>query len=112
MNRNIKNAISNESWRDTKAKYEKFLGIDSLNKLPKIQEFSQHRDPMLLANLLLTTYLDNLKKIGLNYVDNARIRRYYYLVFASGHERGLEFWRKVTTATNGGQFNLMGDLLG
>jgi three-Cys-motif partner protein len=111
MNRNIKNALTNESWVETKEKYENFLGISDLSALPDILKFAQHNDPKWLSNLLLKRYQERLNEIGLIHVDSVKIRHYYYLIFATGHERGLKFWHETTKVMNGGQTNLLGDLL-
>lgn len=63
-----------------------------------------------LRRLLASIYQDQLRSLGYT-VFGERVMRFrngplYRLVFASKHERGLEFWDKVTRKDKGGQRGL------
>jgi hypothetical protein len=60
--------------------------------------------------LLATIYCDQLRQLGYQQFDQKVMKSpkgpLYRLVFASKHERGLEFWEKVTKKDKGGQRDL------
>ena len=64
------------------------------------------------ARVLLDSYRDELENIGYSYirdhvrVDNSRHTTLYCLIFASKHERGADFWDKVTLRKESGQFRM------
>ena len=64
------------------------------------------------ARVLLDAYTNELAKIGYSYiqdhvmVENSQNLPMYYLIFASKHERGADFWGKVTNRKQGGQFRM------
>ena len=64
------------------------------------------------ARVLLDAYTGELEKIGYSYirdhvmVDNSQHLPMYYLIFASKHERGADFWDKVTQRKESGQIRM------
>jgi len=64
------------------------------------------------TRVLLDTYKKELQGIDYKFVrdhvgvQNSRGIPLYYLIFASKHERGSEFWDKVTTRQESGQFRM------
>ena len=64
------------------------------------------------ARVLLDAYGGELKNIGYRYiednvlVDNSRHSTLYCLLFASKHERGADFWDKVTNRKQSGQIRM------
>ncbi len=64
------------------------------------------------ARVLLDSYAGELKSVGYQYirdhvlVDNSKQLPLYYLIFASKHERGADFWDKVTQRKQSGQFRM------
>ena len=66
----------------------------------------------LPARILLDAYTNELNAIGYSYVRdrvmvaNSRNLTLYYLIFASKHERGADFWDKVTDRKQSGQFRM------
>ena len=66
------------------------------------------------ARVLLDFYSEELKGIGYEYisdhvmVDNSKHLPMYYLIFASKHELGADFWEKVTRRKQSGQFRMLG----
>lgn len=60
------------------------------------------------AEKLRTRYFERLRDVGYSHFDSVRIensagRDIYSLVFASKHERGLDFWKKATAKDAHGQ---------
>ncbi len=66
------------------------------------------------ARVLLDAYAHELHQIGYRYVkdnvmvDNSKHTTLYCLLFASKHERGADFWDKVTQRQASGQFRMLG----
>ena len=64
------------------------------------------------ARVLLDAYTSELAKIGYSYiqdhvmVENSQNLPMYYLIFASKHERGADFWGKVTNRQQSGQIRM------
>ena len=64
------------------------------------------------TRVLLDAYKKELHRIDYKYVrdhvgvQNSRGIPLYYLIFASKHERGSEFWEKVTIRQESGQFRM------
>ena len=64
------------------------------------------------ARVLLDAYSSELENIGYKYiqdkvvVDNSRHLPLYCLIFASKHERGSDFWDRVTKRKQSGQFRM------
>jgi len=51
-------------------------------------------------------YVNSLRKIGYQHFDFKHIENYYDLVFASSHEKGIEFWKKANAIQFDGQRQL------
>jgi hypothetical protein len=103
FNRNIPMAFQN---KNVAMKYSNFLDSktffsDPANKnLYKIGNFNKLRENFRL------TYQDSLKKIGYNYFDIELVEHYYDILFAAGHPKAIEFWRKATAIEYNGQRKL------
>lgn len=103
FNRNIKKAIdSPETHQNVINKYKTFLGSDDFFNDPRIKTASQ-KDLRLIFR---DAYMDSLKNIGYQYFDFKHIENYYDLVFASSHEKGIEFWGKANKVQYDGQRSL------
>lgn len=94
-----------------------------LAQLDKFMNGISYKDPFqaamrrttpgeLPARVLLDAYAAELRNIGYQYirdnvlVDNSRHLTLYCLIFASKHERGTDFWDKVTQRQESGQFRM------
>ena len=73
----------------------------------------KHENPNVTSTRVLLDFYENeLKGIGYKYindqveVENSVRRPQYHLIFASKHERGSEFWDKVTNRQETGQMRL------
>lgn len=97
-------------------------------ELPQLDKFMNgigYKEPFLAAmrgdtpgekpaRVLLDAYAYELHQIGYRYVkdnvmvDNSKHTTLYCLLFASKHERGADFWDKVTQRQASGQFRMLG----
>lgn len=103
FNRNIGNAIqSPDTHQNVIKKYKSFLGSDDFFNNPQIKTAS----PRDLRLMFREAYVNSLRKIGYKHFDFKHIENYYDLVFASSHEKGLEFWKKANTIQFDGQRQL------
>lgn len=103
FNRNIGNAIqSPDTHQNVINKYKSFLGSDDFFNNPQIKTASQ-KDLRLMFR---EAYVSSLRKIGYLHFDFKHIENYYDLVFASSHEKGIEFWKKANTIQFDGQRQL------
>lgn len=103
FNRNIGNAIqSPDTHQNVINKYKSFLGSDDFFNNPQIKTAS----PRDLRLMFREAYVNSLREIGYKHFDFKHIENYYDLVFASSHEKGLEFWKKANTIQFDGQRQL------
>jgi three-Cys-motif partner protein len=82
-----------------------FLGRDDWRQALSDAPKSQH------AEILRKLYEQQLQTLGFNHFDYRRVssvegRPLYRLIFASGHERGLQIWRNVSKKGPGEQYGL------
>lgn len=100
VGRNIRNAILEpEKYAASHKKYSDFLGDDDFLKLPETIEKARRSDTSSLRTYYMEKYILQLNSLG--YIvgkpkpvgDGGRI--YYYLLFSSANERGIDFWNKV-----------------
>jgi three-Cys-motif partner protein len=107
-NRNIKQAVlAPEAYAETLKKYSNFVGNTSIFRSEKILELVNRNDSSALRLLLRDEYINSLKKIGYHHFDFMHIRNYYDLIFASSHERGIEFWKEANKIQPDGQRSLL-----
>lgn len=94
MIRNIKYAIENPA-SNVRAKYNSFFGnLDYLSEPEVIQIKKSSVESKKLAFAFLSEYKRNLKLIGLKYSAEKNVKNLYWLLYATGHKRGLDFWNK------------------
>ncbi len=102
--RNIRNAILfPESHKTVKNKYAHFLGSDSYYYNSRVIEAAKNGNHIELRRLFREEYTQSLHSIGYEYFDFESIENYYDLIFASSHEKGIEFWRKANAIKLDGQ---------
>ena len=98
VNRNIKNAILlPETHQAVLDKYKSFLGSDSFFNDPTVLEAAKNGNHLELRIKFRQAYIDSLKRIGCVFFDFKQIENYYDLVFATSHEKGIEFWQKANS---------------
>jgi three-Cys-motif partner protein len=97
VNRNIVPAILSPSYKTAREKYEKFLGVPGFCDQPEVMELAKSSDFGDLRRAFASTYDRKLREEGYMFTDVRRVKHFYYLLFASRNEKGLEFWRKSCT---------------
>lgn len=103
FNRNIGKAIDTpDTHQNVINKYKSFLGSGAFFNDPLVKTASQ-RDLRLMFR---GAYINSLKEIGYQHFDFKHIEHYYDLVFASSHEKGIEFWEKANKIQFDGQRQL------
>lgn len=118
LRRNIREAVNEpEKHHTNREKYEAFLGNREFFKREDVILAAQKDKLDDLIAKFNEEYCEQLKKTGLKYQDSVQIRSsgedgvpFYRLVFATGNQRGIEFWQKATHYKPSGQetfFNLM-----
>ena len=100
FNRNIGNAIgSPKTHEKVIEKYRNFLGYDDFFRDQRLQK----ADNLQRRNIFREYYINSFRRIGYKYFDSRKIRNYYDLMFASSHEKGIEFWEKINRTGFDGQ---------
>lgn len=99
--RNAKKAIDKDG--PVRRKYERFLGAPGFFEREDIRKLSSERD---LKIAFLRQLNEGLSELGYKYFDREPVKHYYGLLFASKHERGLDFWRKAQSISPAGQRSL------
>jgi three-Cys-motif partner protein len=107
FNRNVGNALLNpDKYPTVIGKYNRFL--DHAGFFTDIEniEFAKQKNFPELRRKFRTTYTENLKKLGYQYFDFTSVHKFYDILFATGHEKGLEFWEKAQKIGYDGQRKL------
>ena len=105
-NRNLIPSALKSSFEKVRRKYELFLGNEGFFETPEVLEAARDRKFPALRKLFAEAYKSEFEKLGYGHTDTRAIRHYYYLLFASKHSKGLEFWRKACTYSPHGQKQL------
>jgi len=104
FNRCARQVVLDRGFAETRDRYERFLGAEGFLAGPDVMAACDR--PEALRRLFARRYLESMRGIGLEYADTKPVRQYYYLLFASGDARGLEFWRKACKYDPSGQGTL------
>ncbi len=99
------------NWQRELPQLDKFMNGSSYRS--SFEYAMTNKDPSVTATrVLLDSYQKELKGIDYKYVNdlvgvkNSRGIPLYYLIFASKHERGADFWEKVTSIQESGQIRM------
>ena len=114
LNRNIlETAKEPVRFKTNKIKYERFLGDTEFFTDPDIQDLARLGDRQAIRRKFEDAYKRQLAKIGLNHQAEVSVCshgesgiHYYQLIFASGHSKGLEFWKEANKYPPSGQMQL------
>ncbi len=107
FNRNVGNALSNpEKYQNLIRKYDKFLDYSGFFLEPDHKALARSRNFQELRRLFRATYTENLKKLGYGFFDFTTIHGYYDILYASGNEKGIDFWKKAQAIKFDGQRKL------
>ena len=102
FNRNSTVPLNVEDSR-VAVKWETALGIPGFFKSPEYIELAQKRDYQAMRQLFHGKYIEQLNTLGFVYCAEKNVSGFYYLVFASRNERGLDFWKKACRRDGSGQ---------
>ncbi len=106
VSRNVRRAILEPGLAKTKGKYEAFLGSPGFLSQDSVIEAAKKEQSNALRKLFADAYQSKLVDLGYSHFDARLIRHYYYLLFASKHPKGLEFWNKACMYAPSGQKEL------
>jgi three-Cys-motif partner protein len=95
VNRNLVRAIQLQNHKISRQKYETFLGTPGFCAQPDVVELAKRADHHDLRRKFADTYHQRLKGEGYQYTDVRPVKHYYYLLFASRNQKGIEFWQKA-----------------
>lgn len=105
-NRNLLEAVRDPSFKKARAKYAEFLGGESFFEREDVLAATENNNRADLRKLFADEYKNQLAKLGFEYTDARAVRQFYYLLFASKHPKGLEFWNKACRYAPDGQKEL------
>lgn len=103
FNRNIPMAFND---CERALKYCRFLGKDDFFTSPQNINLKNTKQYDLLRTNFRETYINSLKSIGYEHFRIRRIEHYYDILFATGHEKAIEFWDKAQSIPFDGQRSL------
>ena len=95
VSRNIANAILEPSFATVRQKYASFLGDETFFDRDDIRAFATLGKFEELRREFINAYVQRLTQLGFPHTDIRPVKHYYYLLFASGNPKGLEFWEKA-----------------
>lgn len=87
-------------------KYCRFLGTEDFLNNADIRLLHQAANHAEVHKRFMDCYKQQLQSIGFIHFAHEPIRKYYDMLFASAHEKGIEFWTKVTKIEDTGQKRL------
>ena len=102
-NRNLAKAIRNPSHKNSRNKYESFLGAPGFCCRPEAIAKAKVADSDDLRRMFRAQYAASLNQNGFVYSHPISVEHYYYLLFASGSQTGYDLWRKIQSVEPGGQ---------
>lgn len=95
VNRNIKLALLKHSYSRVKQKYIDFLGSSDYFNNEQVINYAKSGKDKELRMLFAEAYKASFAELGYDCIDIKPVKNYYYLLFASRHKKGLEFWKKA-----------------
>lgn len=93
-NRHLARAVL-EPDSNVRAKYARFLGSSAFFTDPQNRTWAEARDARHLRDAFRDAYKDSMRTLGYTLFAMEPIDHYYELLFATSHDRGLEFWREA-----------------
>lgn len=112
FHRNAVEATLERSHIRLRQKYELFIGDEHFFEDPLVISVARQRDHSKLSELFRNAYAKQLAACGLPFQNSVPVGRFYHLLFATGSERGLDFWKKANKYAPDGQqyFNFLEQL--
>lgn len=105
-NRNLAKTILSPTPKPSRKKYEDFLGATDFCSRPAAIQKAKLNDSDDLRRLFRDQYCASLKAEGFTYTAPLSVEHYYYLLFASRHKTGYDFWQKIQNIDPAGQRTL------
>ena len=93
--RNCKMAATLPTHKSLKDKYHRFLGNDQFFERQDIIDLAIQNNNDKIVDEFKTAYKQKLSELGLQYTDEVPVGHLYHLLFATGNERGVDFWKKA-----------------
>ena len=106
--RNGADATLRAEFAEARSKYTRFLGCQSFFDQDSVRRAALSKDHNALLQLFMASYRESLKRIDKPFQDMVPIGRLYHLLFATSHERGVDFWKKAKSVEPSGQNFLPG----
>jgi three-Cys-motif partner protein len=103
ISRNLRQAVLDPAFQGVRGKYENFLGDADFFLRSDVKEAAQQNDIERLRRMFFGAYSAKLEELGFKHHDAREVLHYYYLLFASRHAKGLEFWQKACKYSPEGQ---------
>ena len=103
FHRNAVEATLESSHTKLRQKYERFIGDKHFFEQDDVIAAAKLGDHSKLSELFRGAYGKQLSSYGLSFQDIVPVGRYYHLLFATGSERGLDFWGKAKKYAPDGQ---------
>ncbi len=107
LKRNIRAAVMKPNFKNVRNKYNSFLGESDFFSEEKVLSYANQGNIAKLSELFLEEYKASLRKLGFEHFGTTpTIEHFYYLLFASKHSSGLDFWKKSVSIEANGQRTL------
>lgn len=103
IGRNLGRAVLDPAFQETKNRYEEFLGDQNFFLRPDVKKVAALGDIEKLRRIFSDAYSSRLDTLGFIHRDVRPVLHYYYLLFASRHPKGLDFWQKACAISPQGQ---------
>jgi three-Cys-motif partner protein len=104
FNRNIIRVVEQtDIFKKTKEKYLRFIGSDDFFTDPKLKKLINRSDHKGIRILFREYYEKSLSTLGYCFFAYKHIKHYYDILFATKNDRGLDFWKKVSSIDFKGQ---------
>jgi len=108
FNRNVGNALKNPNGYKTSIdKYSRFVNDSAFFSNPDNLIMAQQGKFRDLRNIFRDLYIQNLNELGYSYFEFNSVANFYDLLFATSHEKGIDFWKKATRIRFDGQRKLL-----
>ncbi len=102
--RNLIQCFTNPGYAQATHKYASFLGSNDFFTDPENRRLAELGRVEDLRAGFLETYTTSLKTLGYrHFAYDTKVRAYYNLLYASAHDRGIDFWNKAANVQPSGQ---------
>lgn len=107
FNRNVRDCLLEpEKFSTAIGKYDQFLDHSGFFENPENMQLAMSKNQAGLRAKFRDNYQQNLQKLGYLHFHFTSIRNYYDILFATGHEKGIDFWNKAQAIRYDGQRKL------